>query len=65
MESLLEREFVTIKESETSPTDLWFEWQARRISAEKNVALDDALRARVRRELRPPAHLDFRIAKDA
>jgi len=65
VEPLFGREFVTIRESETSVTDLWFEYQARRIAEQNGVPLDDALCQRVRRESKPPRHIDFRMTAEA
>ncbi len=51
-----------VQEGECSLTDIWFELQARRIAAQQGGEPDDALRQQVRRDLRPPQHLDFRMA---
>jgi hypothetical protein len=50
-----------LREGELSLSELWFDYHARRISATEGGPLDDALRARVRREFPVPEHLDFRM----
>ncbi len=64
VEQILQHNFANIREGEVTLTDLWFALQAKRISDEQGVPLDDALRARVRRELTPPSRLDYRMAKE-
>jgi tetratricopeptide (TPR) repeat protein len=64
LEGLFDQDFATIREGEITLTDLWFEWHARRLVAAENLPLDDALRARARREFPPPARIDFRMAAD-
>jgi len=59
-ESLLKRRLVTVREGEASLTDLWFEMQERKLAETENIPLDEALKERVRRELIPPADIDFR-----
>jgi tetratricopeptide (TPR) repeat protein len=49
-----------LQEGESSLTDLWFDLHARQLAAATGAPLDDALRARVRRDCPPPRHLDFR-----
>ncbi len=55
-------ELVTVREGEVLLTDLWYACRAKRLAAEQGVAFDDALIQRVRDELTPPPHLDFRMA---
>ena len=50
-----------IREGEVTLTDLWFAMQEKRLAAAEHVAIDDALRTRVRRDFPPPPHLDFRV----
>ena len=52
---------VTIREGETSLSDLWQEYHLCRISEENDIPIDDVLRKRVRREFPLPEHLDFRM----
>ena len=53
-----------LREGERSLSHLWFEYHEQRLSAKENVAVDDALRERVRREFPVPARLDFRMSSD-
>jgi len=52
---------VDIREGETTLSDLWYEYHARRLNQEDGIAIDDALRARIRREFPVPEALDFRM----
>jgi hypothetical protein len=52
-----------LREGERTSTRTWYELQARLVAAREGVPLDDALRERVRKELRPPEHLDFRMSE--
>lgn len=61
---LFDGAFEAIFEGETILTDLWFELQARRLAQREGVALDAALLARARREVPPPANIDFRLKSD-
>jgi hypothetical protein len=56
-----ERLVDDIREGEVSLSDLWFGVQEKLIAAREGVAIDEAFRQRVRREIRPPRHLDFRM----
>ncbi len=53
-----------LREGELSLSHLWFEYHERCLSAAEKVAIDDALRARVRREFPVPKEFDFRMAVD-
>ena len=50
---------VDLREGEESLSELWYRFQEKRLAVADGVALDDALRQRVRRELPPPARLNF------
>jgi tetratricopeptide (TPR) repeat protein len=50
-----------MREGELSLAQLWFDLHARRLSAIEGVPIDDALRARARREFPLPKALDFRM----
>ena len=56
------REIADLREGEVSLTDLWFGLHERRLAERDSVPVDDALKARVRREIPPPAALDFRMS---
>lgn len=62
VERVFEHEYATIREGEVTLTDLWFAFHERRIARAEGVPIDDALRARVRRECQPPRRIDFRMA---
>jgi len=51
-----------LREGERSLSALWFEYHARRLSRDEGLPIDDALRARVRRDIPVPAFLDFRMS---
>jgi hypothetical protein len=60
--TLFGQEFATIREGEVTLTDLWFGYHERRVAAAEGVAVDEALRKRVRREFKPPRNIDFRMS---
>ena len=51
-----------LREGELSLSEIWFEYHARRLSRDEGLPIDDALRARVRRDTPVPAFLDFRMS---
>ena len=53
---------VDLREGELSLSQLWLDYHEQRLSAAESVAIDDALRARVKREYPVPPELDFRMA---
>jgi hypothetical protein len=53
-----------MREGEKSLSHLWFDFHEQRLSAAEKVPIDDALRARVRREFPVPKEFDFRMASD-
>jgi hypothetical protein len=53
---------IDLREGERALSDLWFNLHERRLSAQENIPIDDALRARVRREFPPPPAIDFRMS---
>lgn len=53
--------FATIREGELTLTNLWFEWQARRLAEREGVSFDADLLARAQREFPPPHNIDFRL----
>lgn len=54
-------EVSDMREGEQTLCDLWFGLHERRVSIKENVPIDDALRARVRRDYPPPAKIDYRM----
>jgi hypothetical protein len=59
---VLQHEFATIRESEVSLSDLWFEMHTRRLAQEEGMPADDALRARVEHDFPPPTVIDYRMS---
>jgi tetratricopeptide (TPR) repeat protein len=61
---LLNQHFTVadLREGELSLSVLWFEYHEKRLSQQENIPIDDALRARVKREYPVPAAIDFRMA---
>jgi len=51
-----------LREGELSLSELWFEYHTRKLSRDEELPIDDALRARVRRDIPVPAFLDFRMS---
>jgi hypothetical protein len=58
---LLDRDYDGIREGETILSDLWFGMHEKRLAQAEGVPVDDALKARVRREFPPPTRIDFRM----
>jgi tetratricopeptide (TPR) repeat protein len=54
----------TLREGEQSLADLWYDYQAARLSRAENIPADDALRQRVRREFPLPAKLNFQMSAE-
>lgn len=54
-------EVEDVREGDRSLSEVWFDYQARRLALETGEAVTDALRERVRREFPPPRHLDYRM----
>jgi hypothetical protein len=53
-----------LREGERSLSQLWFDYHERRLSALKDVPLDDDLRVHVRKEYPVPPEIDFRMSPD-
>jgi hypothetical protein len=54
-------DIANIREKETTLSDLWFGWQEQKLSRQRGVAIDGALRQEVRRNFPPPLKFDFRL----
>jgi tetratricopeptide (TPR) repeat protein len=61
VERFFARRFSFVREGDRTLTDLWYAMHERRLAADGRLPLDEALRARVRRDFPPPAHIDFRM----
>jgi len=61
VEKILAGEFATIQEGELTLSELWFGLQERTLARAEGREVDDALRARVRRDFPPPYAIDFRM----
>jgi len=57
-------DIANIREKETSLSDLWFGWHAKRMAQERGVALSDELRTLARKEFPPPRRFDFRLVDE-
>ena len=57
-------ESVDTHEGEPTLSNIFYEFEARKLAAADGVAVTDELRQRVRDELTVPAHLDFRQIRD-
>lgn len=53
-----------MREGEKSLSHLWFDFHEQRLSVAENIPIDDALRARVRREFPVPKQFDFCMTSD-
>ena len=56
---------TSVREQEVSLSDMWFSLHEKRLAAQQGVAVDEALRERVRRDFPPPRRLDFRLRVSA
>ena len=54
-------ELAVVREGEVLLSELWFSIQERLISAREGIPINDALKARARRECPPPREIDFRL----
>jgi hypothetical protein len=61
IESLFEREFVTIREGEETLTNIWYRYQAKRLAKAENRPLDEELMRRVRAECPPPKNINYQM----
>lgn len=64
VEQVLRGEFAGIREGELTLSELWFALQEQRLARAEGVEVDDALRARVRRDFPPPREIDFRMSAE-
>ncbi|MHB0939154.1 MAG: DUF5107 domain-containing protein [Armatimonadota bacterium] len=54
-----------MREGEVSLSELWFNLHEQSLARQEGVPIDDALKARVRREFPPPADIDFRMVVES
>ena len=52
---------TNVREGDAGPAELWFSYHEKRIAKAEGVPIDDALKARVRKECPPPPHLEYRL----
>jgi hypothetical protein len=62
VEQTLRRDFASIREGELTLSELWFGLQEKKLALAEGLEIDDALKARVRRDFPPPYELDFRMS---
>jgi hypothetical protein len=60
IENLLLRDLACIREGDNSLTDIFFLWQTKKMMKEKRMEEQEA-EAYVRKKIRPPSHIDFRM----
>jgi tetratricopeptide (TPR) repeat protein len=61
IESLFEREFVTIREGEETLTNIWYQYQAKKLARVENRPVDENLLRQVRRECPPPMNINYQM----
>ena len=61
VESVLAREFATVREGARDLPELWFGIQAKRMAEGLGVPADEGISERVRQTMRPPFLIDFRV----
>lgn len=64
VQAALQGQFATIQEGERSLSDLWFALHERLTAQREGVAVDEALKTRVRQECPPPWAIDFRMSAE-
>jgi hypothetical protein len=64
VEETLKQDFATVQEGELTLSELWFGLQEKKLALAEGVEVDDALKARVRRDLPPPYEIDFRMSQE-
>jgi hypothetical protein len=61
IENIFNRELAVIQEGETTLTDLWFKAEAQKIAKERGVPYTEKLLEELKKTLRPPRNIDFRM----
>ncbi len=61
LEKLLDNDYYSIREGETTLTDLWFGMHEQRVAKAEGVEITDAFKARIRHDFPPPSKIDFRM----
>ncbi|GMV83589.1 MAG: hypothetical protein AMXMBFR7_47730 [Planctomycetota bacterium] len=64
VEPLFKYEFSTMREGEDTLARIWFEYHEKRLSKQEGRPIDAELKERVKRDLPPPANIDFRMIVD-
>jgi hypothetical protein len=64
VEETLQQDFATVREGELTLSELWFGLQEKKLARAEGVEVDEALRARVRKEFPPPYEIDFRMTQE-
>jgi len=62
LEKLLDNDYYSIREGETTLTDLWFEMHEKRVAKAEGARIDEAFKARIRHDFPPPSRIDFRMS---
>lgn len=61
LERQFEYDFAIIREGKNTLLDLWYKYQAVRLSQSRNAAVTESVLNEVKAKLEPPYHLDFRM----
>ncbi len=61
---VLTQDFATVREGELTLSELWFGLKEKELARAEGIEVDDALKARVRRECPPPYEIDFRMSQE-
>jgi len=64
VEETLKQDFATVQEGELTLSELWFSLQEKKLALAEGVEVDEALKARVRRDFPPPYEIDFRMSQE-
>ena len=63
VESALAGDYASLREGARDLTDLWYDFQAKRLADRTGRPIDAALRREVEKTCPPPARIDFRIVE--
>lgn len=61
VEPLFAFPFATVREGETTLTDIWFEWHGQRMAKADGKPCDASYIARAKKDCPPPSNIDFRM----
>ncbi|QNK55022.1 DUF5107 domain-containing protein [Paenibacillus sp. PAMC21692] len=64
LSELFQKEFAVVREGEMLIINLWYKYNAKKLAAQRDEALDDSHIVQARKNFPPPNHIDFRIVGD-